>query len=251
MQDDRLFDEIDDYRVSLSVFSGPLDLLLTLVQRSELEIYDIPVAEIATQYMKYVEKIDNIDLENAGEFMVLATKLLEIKSTLVLPRSDKDEDDDDPRLELIQKLLEYKKYRDLGITLSDKMLDELSRYKRPEGLLDTESQRQLNLEEIDVWDLYQSFTEIIEQVSLEYETIIIDDIPLVSLMERLHKIIEKEGGQNVDFIRCIAEISDKVTKIGLFLALLEMVRLQDISASQNDKGTILLSLIDNTEVNSN
>ena len=225
MQSEQDFGEIDDYRVSLSVFSGPLDLLLTLIQRSELEIYDISVAEIASQYMKYIEKFESIDLENASEFMLLATKLLEIKSTLVLPRSDKDEDDDDPRLELIQKLLEYKKYRDLGINLSDKMLEELNRYKRPDGLLDNDSQRQLNLEEIDVWDLYQSFTEIIEQVSLEYETIVIDDIPLDSLMEKLHKIIVREGGQNVDFIKCIIEISDKITRIGLFLALLEMVRL--------------------------
>ena len=247
MQDERLFGENDDYRVSLSVFSGPLDLLLTLIQRSELEIYDISVAEIATQYMKYVEKIEDIDLENASEFMLLATKLLEIKSTLVLPRGDKEEDDDDPRLELIQKLLEYKKYRDLGINLNEKMLEELNRYKRPDGLLDSDSQRQLNLEEIDVWDLYQSFTEIIEQVSLDYDTIVIDDVPLDSLMEKLHTIIVREGGQNVDFIKCIKEIGDKVTRIGLFLALLEMVRLQEIVASQDTKGMILLSLNDNSK----
>jgi len=243
MQPESNFDEIfDDYHVSLSVFSGPLDLLLTLIQRSELEIYDISITEIAEQYMHYVKKIEEIDLENASEFLILATKLLEIKSTLVLPRGDKDEDDDDPRLELIQKLLEYKKYRDIGISLNERMLEELGRYKRPEGLLDNESHRDLNLEDIDVWDLYQAFTEISEQLTLEYDKIVYDDVPLETLMDRLRGILEKAGSENVDFLKCLGGVKEKITRVGLFLALLEMMRKQEITASQDNEGLIFLNL---------
>ena len=242
MQSEPEFNELfDDYHVTLSVFSGPLDLLLTLIQRSELEIYDISIADIAEQYMSYVKKIQEIDLENASEFLLLATKLLEIKSTLVLPRGDKHEDDDDPRLELIQKLLEYKKYRDIGITLNERMLEELGRYKRPEGLLDDDTKRLVSLEEIDVWDLYQAFTEITEQLTLEYDKIVYDDVPLETLMDRLRGIINKDGGKNVNFVNCLGQVKEKITRVGLFLALLEMMRLQEISASQDAKGRILLS----------
>lgn len=231
-----------DYRVSLEMFSGPLDLLLSLIKRAEVDIYDIPVAIVAEQYSEYVADIENLDIENASEFLVLAAKLLEIKSALVLPRNTEDEEDDDPRLELVQKLLEYKKYRDLGVQLGEIMDFELLKYGRPDGLLINESPQELNLEELDKWDLFQNFSELIDQVSLDFQKIVYDDVPIEDLMQKLLEIVKTAGGR-VEFATCIAQIKDRIQCIGMFLALLELMKNKEIIAEQDKMGQIYLSLV--------
>src|SRR5438105_1657959 len=107
-----------DYRVDLPVFRGPLDLLLYLVKRNEVDVCDIPIARIAEQFRAYLDVLQLIDVELAGDFLVMAATLMEIKSRMLLPRGEESaEEDEDPRLELVRQLIEYKKYKDAAALL--------------------------------------------------------------------------------------------------------------------------------------
>src|SRR3989304_9624719 len=120
-----------DFRVDLNVFRGPLDLLLYLVRKHEVEIVDIPIAEITDQYLQYIAVLEQLDVNAAGDFLALASTLIEIKSQQVLPRSDEIEDQiEDPRQELVRRLLEYKKYRDAASILEERGRAWQQRYPR-------------------------------------------------------------------------------------------------------------------------
>ena len=129
-----------EYRVDLDVYNGPLDLLLYLIKRDELDIYDIPIAHITEQYCKYVDLLKKIDLSLAGEFMVLAASLIELKARMLLPRPVIEGDDSealDPRLELVRQLLEYKQFKDVARDLGQSARLAASRYPpalRKDGL---------------------------------------------------------------------------------------------------------------------
>ena len=108
------------YRVQLDEFEGPLDLLLFLIKKNEVEIYDIPIAEITKQYLEYVALLEIMDLENAGEFVLMAATLIRIKAQMLLPKPElEDEEVEDPREELVQRLLEYQRYKEVAGNLSD------------------------------------------------------------------------------------------------------------------------------------
>src|SRR5437879_1831845 len=107
-----------EYQVDLDTFRGPLDLLLYLVKRNEVDICDIPIARVAEQFLEYLRVIELVDVERAGEFLVMAATLMEIKSKMLLPRTEEaGSEEDDPRLELVQQLIEYKKFKDAAALL--------------------------------------------------------------------------------------------------------------------------------------
>ena len=115
-----------EMNVKLQVFEGPLDLLLHLIDKNKVDIYDIPIVEITDQYMEYVRAMDNSDLDIMSEFLLMATTLLDIKSRMLLPREEKEEDGEeaeDPRAELVQQLLEYKMYKTISYQLRDRQMD--------------------------------------------------------------------------------------------------------------------------------
>src|SRR5260221_2979383 len=119
------------YRVELDIFRGPLDLLLFLVKRHEVDILDIPIARIAEQYLHYLEVLRLIDVERAGEFLVLASTLMEIKSKMLLPRAETATDHEaDPRQELVRQLLEYKQFKDAAVLLQERTEQQSLRYAR-------------------------------------------------------------------------------------------------------------------------
>src|SRR5438128_3789693 len=120
-----------DYQVNLDVFRGPLDLLLFLVKRHEVDICDIPIARVAEQFLQYLNVIKLIDVEWAGDFLVMAATLMEIKSKMLLPRSEEEQaEDDDPRLELVKQLIEYKKYKEAAALLEEQAQQQLARLPR-------------------------------------------------------------------------------------------------------------------------
>ncbi len=121
----------DDNRVDLAVFHGPLDLLLYLIRKEEVDIYDIPIAKITRQYLKYIELMTTLNLEMAGEFILMAATLIRIKTRMLLPRGESDADEPDPREELIWALIEYKKYKEAGEILREKALLEERNYIPP------------------------------------------------------------------------------------------------------------------------
>ena len=169
-----------DYRVNLEIYNGPLDLLLYLIRRSEVEIHDISIAAITEQYLAYVDLLKELNINNASEFLVMASTLLEIKSAMILPRPteiDEEGEDDlsDPRLELVRQLLEYKKFKDAARELHDAADDQSQRW--PRSMADLKNmqdefkqhqQQELDLEGLQIWDLFDTFNKLIGKGLLDY-----------------------------------------------------------------------------------
>ena len=229
----------NEYRVELDVYNGPLDLLLYLIKRDELDIYDIPIAHITEQYCKYAEVIKQVDLTLAGDFMVMAASLIELKTRMLLPRpvAEQDEGDAlDPRLELVRQLLEYKRFKDAARELGESAEVAASRYPpalRKEALgLDKHSE-ELDLRDVAVWDLLEAFDKLMAAtLAGKYQhEVIYDDTPIdlheADIMDRLMR----EG--SLSFNDIFRGRVNKSEIIGLFLALLELIKQKRVRAEQS------------------
>jgi segregation and condensation protein A len=219
-----------DYRVNLDIFAGPLDLLLYLVRREEVDIYDIPIAKITDQYIRYVEMLKSLDIDLAGDFLVMAATLMHIKSAMLLPKAEPDqiEADDlaDPRTELIRQLLEYKKFKDAANLLNDAADRHKERFPRPDSIiegLNPDTEPQIDLDYVSVWDLLDAFASLMEATGGDRAIRHIkDDTPIdLYQIEILHRL-QTEGPMS--FERIFESKPNRVVMIGLFLALLELIR---------------------------
>lgn len=225
-----------DFRVDLNIFRGPMDLLLYLVRKHEVEIVDIPISTITDQYLEYLTYLEQLDVGAVGDFLAMASLLVEIKSQQVLPRCDEVEDElEDPRQELVRRLLEYKQYRDSASILEERSRAWQQHYPRVASDL---PQRQRNLaeepiQEVELWDLVSAFGRIIrESVAVKPSSIIYDDTPIHVHMARIHTRLMERGQL------AISDLFDaklhKSTLVGLFLAVLELVRHHQVRAEQNE-----------------
>jgi segregation and condensation protein A len=161
-----------DYRVNLEIFAGPMDLLLYLVRKEEVDIYDIPIARITDQYIRYIEMLKSLDIDLAGDFLVMAATLMHIKSAMLLPRAEPDQlqadELADPRTELIRQLLEYKKFKDAANLLSDAAEDASHRFGRPSTIVEhlkPNAEPTVDIEQVSVWDLLEAFDSIMKATS--------------------------------------------------------------------------------------
>src|SRR6266851_9592969 len=174
-----------EYRVELDTFHGPLDLLLFLVKRNEVDINDIPLARIADQFLEYLRVMEMIDVERAGEFLVMAATLMEIKSRLLLPRSDELADEEDPRQELVRQLLEYKKVKDAAALLeaqADRQLCRLPRF--PVEIAAGADPSSQPLRAVELWDLVSAFVRLMrETLTLQPNQIVVDETPMQVYMD--------------------------------------------------------------------
>ncbi len=227
-----------DYRVNLDIFAGPLDLLLYLVRKEEVDIYDIPIAKITGQYICYIEMLKQLDIDLAGDFLVMAATLMHIKSAMLLPRTEPEqlEADDlaDPRAELIHQLLEYKKFKDAANLLDAAADKQKERFPRPDSVIEwlrPDTEPEIDLEQVSVWDLLEAFDSIMKATGAGVEiSHIKDDTPIdLYQIEILHRL-QTEGPMS--FERLFESKSDRFTMIGLFLALLELVRERLVWAEQ-------------------
>jgi len=234
------------YRVRLEAYSGPLDLLLYLIRREEVDIYDIPIAKITEQYCQYIEMIRQVDPDSVGQFLVMAATLMEIKSRMLLPKPPEetpDEEEIDPRAELVRQLLEYKKYKDAAERLKQRVEEFSRRWPRPKppGL----PAEGVELEDASVWDLLAAFNRLMVQtgrVGPSHE-IVYDDTPVVVHAARIVETLQKAGGA-AKFAVIFAGRS-RAECIGLFLALLELIRRRRVRAEQDRPfGQIYIFLID-------
>src|SRR5574340_942284 len=149
-----------DFRVDLSIFRGPLDLLLYLVRKHEMDILDIPIAAIAEQYLQYLTVLEQLDFNAVGDFLALASMLIEIKAEQVLPRADEVQDSvEDPRQELVERLLEYKKYRDAASILEERSRAWQQHFARQSTDLPTPERNLADepIQEVELWDLVSAF----------------------------------------------------------------------------------------------
>jgi segregation and condensation protein A len=225
-----------DFRVDLDSFRGPLDLLLYLVRKHEVEIVDIPISLITDQYLAYLSVLEQLDVDAVGDFLALASTLIEIKSQQVLPRSDEVEDAiDDPREDLVRRLLEYKAYRDAA-----SILEERGRqWQQRSGRLGCDlAPRQRNLaeepiHEVELWDLVSAFGRIIRESELSKPSnIVYDDTPIHVYMARVHARLQQSGQLALSAL--FAPGMHKSTLVGIFLAVLELVRHRHVRVNQNE-----------------
>ena len=238
---------MSEYKVALEVYNGPLDLLLYLIRREEIDIYDIPIARITEQYLSYLELLEQLDPEVAGEFLVLAATLMEIKSRTRLPTpppEETDEDIADPRLELVRQLLEYKKFKDAARFLEHAGGEQAERHARSPALPPKPSD-EVSLEELDIWDLFDAFNRLLVQTGQRegVHHVGVDDTPIALHIEDILDSIQRGDGSQ-QFEKIFAG-RDKAEMIGLFLALLELIRQGRVRASQDRPfGTIYLHLLE-------
>lgn len=240
---------MSDYRVALDVYHGPLDLLLFLIRRDEIEIHDVRIARITEQYIEYVSLLEKLDPEAVSEFLVLAATLIEIKSRALLPHPPAEEEDDtfvDPRSELVRQLLEYKKFKDAAHSLHASAEEQKRRHAREPSEREAETDEH-ELDNLEIWDLFDAFRGLLEQITAKppVHEVGVDDTPLALHAVDISDSLERAGGtQRFDEVfagRTRAEM------IGLFLALLELIRQRRVRASQDSPfGPILLHLIDAT-----
>ena len=228
---------MSEYKINLDVFSGPLDLLLYLVRKEEVDIYDIPLAKITEEYIRHVEMLKLFDIELAGEFLVMAATLMEIKSAMLLPKDQLDaieQDITDPRHELIRQLLEYKKFKDAANMLKMSAENQQQKFSRSDNIiasLEPKTEPELDLDQISVWDLLNAFDTMMKATgNLMDISHITDDTPIdLYQIEILHRL-QSEGAMS--FTRIFEGKKNKLVMIGLFLAVLELVREKLMTAEQ-------------------
>lgn len=214
-----------DFRVDLNVYRGPLDLLLYLVRKHELEITNIPVSLITQQFLDYLEVLEQLDVNEVGDFIEMASTLMEIKSRLVLPAAeDNAETIDDPREELVHRLLEYKRFRDAASMLEERGRQWQRHYPRlsddlPPRKVDPAQQP---IREVELWDLVSALGRTIKEKGQQQTNIVYDDTPVSTYMRRLHGQLLEED--RVAFSELFTAGMHKSAMIGVFLAILELVR---------------------------
>jgi segregation and condensation protein A len=233
-----------DYLVDLDIFRGPMDLLLYLVKHDEVDICDIPIARIADQFLEYLRVMEMIDVERAGEFLVMAATLMEIKSKMLLPRDDDlMKEDDDPRQELVRQLIEYKKIKDAAALLDAQAEQQFYRLPRfPTDAFTGPDPARQPLRAVELWDLVSAFGRLMrETLALQPNQIVIDETPMQvhmdTILERLKQSL------TLPFTALFTPPHHRSRLVGLFLAVLELIRTCQIRVEQEPPfGEIMLSL---------
>lgn len=223
----------EEYRVQLDVFSGPLDLLLYLIRRDELDIQDIPLARLTGQYLDYVRLLEQIDPNTAGDFLVMASTLVELKSRALLPTPPlEDENEDDPRTILVKQLLEYKRFKDAAAALGSAADERAKRYARVPADLPKELEG-VELEEAQVWDLLTAFGRVMTAIGQGpgFHQVVYDDTPVEEHKLYLLDLVEHRG--TLKFLSIFDALATRAEIIGVFLALLELIRARQLRAEQD------------------
>ena len=225
-----------NFRVDLDTFRGPLDLLLYLVRKHEVEIVDLPIAPVTDQFLAYLAVLEQLDVNRVGDFIDMASTLIEIKSRMVLPRSDEVQGEiDDPRQQLVERLLEYKKFKDAASTLEERSRSWQQRFARLSNDLPP---RRANLaeqpiREVELWDLVSAFGRIMrDNAATKPSNIVYDDTPIHVYMRQIHERIARDG--RVALSELFTPEMHKSTQVGILLAVLELVNHHHVRAEQND-----------------
>jgi segregation and condensation protein A len=235
-----------EYRVELDTYRGPLDLLLYLVKRNEVDICDIPIAAITAQYLEYLKLLRVVDVEQTADFLVMAGTLIEIKSRSLLPPGDSDEEaEDDPRTGLVKQLLEYKRFKELAAALERKAEQQSTRLARsaPPWPADSDDQA-LPVGRVEVWDLVSAFNRLVrETLPADVSEFIPDDIPIQAWIEELLTSLTARGGR-ASFQELFAPPHTRARLLGLFLALLDLMKSGQVAAEQPEPfGVIWVELL--------
>ena len=242
------------YQVKLQQFEGPLDLLLHLIRKHEINIYDIPIALITQQYLDFLSMMKSLNLAVAGEFLVMAATLVQIKSRLLLPVEEREEDDEDgpdPRAELVRQLLEYKRFKEAAGRLEDRERQWRDVFGRDRSAVSEASSPDLPLEDLTLFDLVDVLGDVLARLPPRQVLEIFPDS--LTVKDRMNAILESlEGRDSMSFESLFEGQTQRVVVIVSFLALLELVRLKLVRLFQGEAfGPIVVmrafSLVGDTE----
>ena len=226
-----------DYAVKIDAFEGPLDLLLHLIKESKVDIWDIKIVDITVQYLNYIKTMENLNLNIASEYLVMASELIEMKSKMLLPRyqEENEEEDIDPREQLIQKLIEYQKYKDM--TKSFKQLEEVRHEfytKTPESLKEYVEEGTVITSDVTLDDLMNAFQKFLERKKLEKPlstTVTKKEITVEERRKSIRNILKEK--KKVDFFELFEEYTKEYIVV-TFLAVLEMAKKQELIIYQEN-----------------
>ena len=223
-----------DYKVKLEVFEGPLDLLWYLIKREEVDIYDVSLERITQQYLEFMEAFKALDLDVAGEFIVMASNLIYIKSRSLLPVSvqppEEESEEEDPRWELVRQLIEYKKFKDAAAGLHQRELAQEALFSRISELPDHQPERPLG--EVSVLDLIAAFNGVLKRINQreDLREIFEENFTVSDKIELVLKMLS--GGVPMEFTELFSGIASRAEIVVTFLAVLELIRLKQLKAVQ-------------------
>ncbi|MGO8988988.1 MAG: segregation and condensation protein A [bacterium] len=223
----------DDYTFRLEGFEGPLDLLLHLIQKNELDIFNIPIALITEQYLEYLQLMKVLNLDIAGEYLLMASTLLHIKSKLLLPKSleGEEEEEEDPRAELVRRLLEYQKYKQAAAELEKRSLldrDVFIRLVAQEPEPEPEEERI----EVNLFELLEAFRKVLGRVQPEtFHQVVLEHISVEDKIQEILTLLEREN-RSMAFHRLFPEEASRRVVVITLLAILELVKMKRIRIFQ-------------------
>lgn len=230
-----------NYRVKLEVFEGPLDLLLHLIKKEEVDVYDIPVARITDEYLQYLNLFETMNLDLAGEYLVMAATLTHIKSRMLLPPSeeDADEPDEDPRADLVHQLIEYQRFREAAVALGERPVLERDVFRREPTAPENDQGDGIRLRDVTVADLLEAFREVMERALREsFHEVIHEDISVDECVQVIVQRLEVDGP--LRFRDLFGGAPSRRRLVATFLALLELVKRQAVRARQEEDGSEIL-----------
>lgn len=223
------------YRVQLKNFEGPLDLLLFFIKRDELDIYDIPISYITEEFLSYIRLMEEMDLDVASEFILMASMLMSIKAKMMLPKEDDDEDgeldENDPRYELVQRLLEYKRYKEMAEKMSE--IEEESQKARYRGHPEADQvEKEASgeaMKDVTMFDLMAAFNKVLKEVKQKHTPHQIEKIK-ITIEQQAEYVLEKlHSSGRTSFRKMCLELGTKTKVVVTFLAILEMLKEQQIN----------------------
>lgn len=225
-----------DYRIQLANFEGPLDLLLFLIRKNELDIYDIPIAEITKQYLQYVELMKELDLEVAGEFILMAATLIQIKVRMLLPKPEfeGEEDEEDPRAQLVRQLLEYKRFKEVAEELTDIEDRQRRLFPRTDFAWQKKyhsTKRELVMKDVGLFDLMAAFKKVLDEAPRQN----MHEIGTVgvTIEQQIDVILQKiQEEDKIRFDALMQQYKERVVLIVTFMAILELIRTHQIMVKQ-------------------
>jgi segregation and condensation protein A len=228
------------YAVKLPAFEGPLDLLLHLIKKNEINIYDIPISLITGQYLEYLSLMTSLNLAVAGEFLVMAATLIHIKSKTLLPLSEmgEEEEEEDPRVDLVTRLLEYQRFKEAAQGFESREQEWREVFYRTASHGADGSTEEINLVDMSLFDLMEALRDVMERApekkGLE---IVVDEL---SVQDRMSLILDRlERGESITFTSLFDNDTTRLSMIVTFLALLELIRLKRVRIIQAELfGTI-------------
>jgi segregation and condensation protein A len=215
------------YKVKLLKFEGPLDLLLFFIKRDELDIYDIPISRITKEFLEYLHLLQELDLEVAGDFIVMAAELMQIKVRMLLPREPGEVEDDDPRAELVRRLLEYKRYKEASAVLGTLEHEQTKLFYRRDFHADprlvTPEDQEESLKDITMFNLMSAFKRVLDNIPKKiFHDVELMNITIDEQMSYIADVFRVKG--EITFLELVSHMTEKIRIIVTIIALLEMVK---------------------------